>query len=128
MASLLKKGNYEFPHIISDGYKVTGDVDDVLAEYTMGSGAIRRNYGAMPKTNIKAQFGRMNKNELAEVLTQLKGEHWEGDFTYWSPNRKQYLTARFFVTSPEIPVVYTNYDDYEYEEFEVELNQCDYGG
>lgn len=128
MASLLKKGNYEFPHILSDGYSVIENVNDVLAEYTMGNGAIRRNYGAMPKTQIKVKFGRMGYYDMASILEKLGADNWEGDYTYWSPKRNQYLTAKFFVTPPEIPIVYTNYADYEYEEIEVELNQCDYGG
>ena len=50
---LLKHGTFEFKNILSEGYNIIEDEPDVLSESIMADGSIRRNYGKMPKTNIK---------------------------------------------------------------------------
>lgn len=119
--ALLKHGDFEFKNILSGGYKIQEDEPDVIAEVKMRSGAIRRNYGPMPKTHIKVTFGQLDKNKYKEYMSHF--EKNEDTYSYFSPKKQTMLTKKFFVTFPETSVLSTT-KNHRYDEFEVELNQC----
>lgn len=118
---LLKHGNFEFKNILSGGYNITEDEPDVLSEATMADGSIRRNYGKMPKTNIKVTFGQLNKDKYKEYMSHFSNN--EDIYSYFSLKQQKWLTKKFFVTFPETSVLSTT-KNHRYDEFEVELTQC----
>ena len=68
---LLKHGDFIFKNILSGGYNITENEPDVLSEITMSDGSKRRNYGPMPKTNIKVKFSQLNKNIYQEYMSHF---------------------------------------------------------
>ena len=68
---LLKHGDFVFKNILSGGYNITEDEPDVINEVIMADGTIKRNYGAMPKTNIKVTFGQLNKDTYKEYMSHF---------------------------------------------------------
>ena len=118
---LLKHGDFTFKNILSEGYIITENEPDVLSETTMADGSIRRNYGPMPKTNIKVKFGQLNKDTYQEYMSHFSQN--EDVYSYFSPRQQKMLTKKFFVTFPETSIVSTT-KKHRYDEFEVELEQC----
>lgn len=119
--SLLKHGDFEFEHILSGGYNIIEDNPDVLSEVTMADGSIRRNYGKMPKTNIKVKFSQLNKDTYKEYIYHFSQN--EDIYSYFSPKQQKFLTKKFFITFPETSILSTT-KKHRYDEFEVELTQC----
>ena len=120
--TLLQHGNFKFGHILSGGYNIVENEPDVLAEYTMADGSKRRNYGLMPKTNIKIKFSQLDKNTYQEYMSHFSNN--EDTYSYFSPRNQTTLTKKFFVTFPENSLLYESDTEQTYDEFEVELNQC----
>ena len=118
---LLKHGDFVFKNILSGGYKILEDEPDVVKEVTMGDGSERRNYGPMPKTNIKVTFGQLNKDTYQEYMSHFSKN--EDVYSYFSLKQQKMLTKKFFVTFPETSVLSTT-KNHRYDEFEVELEQC----
>lgn len=118
---LLKHGDFVFKNILSGGYKILEDEPDVIKEVTMGDGSERRNYGPMPKTNIKVTFGQLNKDTYKEYMSHFSKN--EDVYSYFSLKQQKMLTKKFFVTFPETSVLSTT-KNHRYDEFEVELEQC----
>ena len=118
---LLKHGDFVFKNILSGGYKILEDEPDVIKEVTMGDGSERRNYGPMPKTNIKITFGQLNKDTYKEYMSHFSKD--EDVYSYFSLKQQKMLTKKFFVTFPETSVLSTT-KNHRYDEFEVELTQC----
>lgn len=118
---LLKHGDFVFKNILSGGYKILEDEPDVIKEATMGDGSERRNYGPMPKTNIKVTFGQLNKDTYKEYMSHFSKN--EDVYSYFSLKQQKMLTKKFFVTFPETSVLSTT-KNHRYDEFEVELEQC----
>ena len=118
---LLKHGNFTFKNILSGGYNITENEPDVLSETTMSDGSIRRNYGPMPKTNIKVKFSQLNKATYQEYMSHFSQN--EDVYSYFSPRQQKMLTKKFFVTFPETSIVSIT-KNHRYDEFEVELEQC----
>ena len=118
---LLKHGDFTFKNILSEGYNITENEPDVLSETTMADGSIRRNYGPMPKTNIKIKFSQLNKDTYQEYMSHFSQN--EDVYSYFSPRQQKMLTKKFFVTFPETSIVSTT-KKHRYDEFEVELKQC----
>ena len=118
---LLKHGDFTFKNILSEGYNITENEPDVLSETTMADGSIRRNYGPMPKTNIKVTFGQLNKDKYKEYMSHFSNN--EDIYSYFSLKQQKWLTKKFFVTFPETSVLSTT-KNHRYDEFEVELTQC----
>lgn len=118
---LLKHGDFTFKNILSGGYNITENEPDVLSETTMADGSIRRNYGPMPKTNIKVKFSQLNKDIYQEYMSHFSQN--EDVYSYFSPRQQKMLTKKFFVTFPETSIVSTT-KKHRYDEFEVELKQC----
>lgn len=118
---LLKHGDFEFSNILSGGYVIDEDVPNVLAESVMADGSIRRNYGMMPKTQIKVKFGRLNKETYYEYLNHFSNN--EDEFSYYSPRKQTMLTKRFFVERPEASIIYADDSDEIFEELEIVLKQ-----
>lgn len=118
---LLKHGDFVFKNILSGGYKILEDEPDVIKEATMGDGSERRNYGPMPKTNIKVTFGQLNKDTYKEYMSHFSKN--EDVYSYFSLKQQKMLTKKFFVTFPETSVLSTT-KNHRYDEFEVELTQC----
>lgn len=119
---LLKHGTFIFGHILSGGYNILENEPDVLAEYTMADGSIKRNYGLMPKTKIIIKFSQLDKNTYQEYLSHFSNN--EDNYSYFSPRNQAMLTKKFFVTFPENSLLYESDTEQTYDEFEVELNQC----
>lgn len=119
---LLKHGTFIFGHILSGGYNILENEPNVLAEYTMADGSIKRNYGLMPKTKIIIKFSQLDKNTYQEYLSHFSNN--EDNYSYFSPRNQAMLTKRFFVTFPENSLLYESDTEQTYDEFEVELNQC----
>ena len=69
---LLKHDDFEFKNILSGGYNIIEDEPDVLSESTMADGSIRRNYGKMPKTNIKIKFNTFRHLFIKTILNFFK--------------------------------------------------------
>ena len=120
--TLLKHGEFEFKNILSNGYVIKEDEPDVISEVTMADGSKRRNYGEMPKTNIKIKFGRLNKELYKEYISHFSKN--EDVYSYFSPKNQEMLTKKFFVTFPETSIISTK-GNHSYEEFEIELTQCE---
>lgn len=118
---LLKHGDFTFKNILSEGYNITENEPDVLSETTMADGSIRRNYGPMPKTNIKVKFSQLDKDTYKEYMSHFSQN--EDVYSYFSPRQQKMLTKKFFVTFPETSIVSTT-KKHRYDEFEVELKQC----
>ena len=118
---LLKHDNFTFKNILSGGYNITENEPDVLSETTMADGSIRRNYGPMPKTNIKVKFSQLDKDTYKEYMSHFSQN--EDVYSYFSPRQQKMLTKKFFVTFPETSIVSTT-KKHRYDEFEVELEQC----
>lgn len=118
---LLKHGDFTFKNILSGGYNITENEPDVLSETTMADGSIRRNYGPMPKTNIKVKFSQLDKDTYKEYMSHFSQN--EDVYSYFSPRQQKMLTKKFFVTFPETSIVSTT-KKHRYDEFEVELKQC----
>lgn len=118
---LLKHGNFEFKNILSEGYNIIEDEPDVLSESIMADGSIRRNYGKMPKTNIKIRFSQLNKDTYQEYISHFLQN--EDVYSYFSPKQQKMLTKKFFVTFPETSILSTT-KNHRYDELEVELEQC----
>ena len=119
---LLKHGEFEFHNILSGGYKVLSSKPDVISEITMAGGAIKRNYGEMPKTTVKIKFGRLNRETYRKYMSHLKLP--EDNYTYYDTSTGEMYTKRFFVTHPEDALNRVSDLDEMHEEFEIELNQC----
>lgn len=119
---LLKHGNFEFKNILSGGYNIIEDKPKVLAEVIMANGSIKRNYGDMPKTNIKIKFGQLNKETYQEYMSHF--EKNEDVYSYFSPRKQRMLTKKFFVVFPETNTLYCSDTKQRYDKFEVELEQC----
>ena len=102
---LLKHGDFTFKNILSEGYNITENEPDVLSETTMADGSIRRNYGPMPKTNIKVKFSQLNKDIYQEYMSHFSQN--EDVYSYFSPRQQKMLTKKFFVTFPETSIVST---------------------
>lgn len=118
---LLKHGNFEFKNILSGGYNIIEDEPDVLSEVTMADGSIKRNYGKMPKTNIKVKFSQLNKDKYQEYMSHFSNN--EDMYSYFSPKQQKMLTKKFYVTFPETSILSTT-KNHRYDELEVELEQC----
>ena len=118
---LLKHGDFTFKNILSGGYNITENEPDVLSETTMADGSIRRNYGPMPKTNIKVKFSQLNKDIYQEYMSHFSKN--EDVYSYFSPRQQKMLTKKFFVSFPETSIVSIT-KNHRYDEFEVELEQC----
>lgn len=118
---LLKHDNFTFKNILSGGYNITENEPDVLSETTMADGSIRRNYGPMPKTNIKIKFSQLNKDTYQEYMSHFSKN--EDVYSYFSPRQQKMLTKKFFVSFPETSIVSIT-KNHRYDEFEVELEQC----
>ena len=118
---LLKHDNFTFKNILSGGYNITENEPDVLSEITMADGSIRRNYGPMPKTNIKVKFSQLDKDTYKEYMSHFSQN--EDVYSYFSPRQQKMLTKKFFVTFPETSIVSIT-KNHRYDEFEVELEQC----
>ena len=118
---LLKHDNFTFKNILSGGYNITENEPDVLSETTMADGSIKRNYGPMPKTNIKVKFSQLDKDTYKEYMSHFSQN--EDVYSYFSPRQQKMLTKKFFVTFPETSIVSTT-KKHRYDEFEVELKQC----
>lgn len=118
---LLKHGDFEFKNILSGGYNITEDEPDVLSEATMADGSIRRNYGPMPKTNIKITFSQLDKDTYKEYMSHFSNN--EDVYSYFSPKQQKMLTKKFHVTFPETSILSTT-KSHRYDEFEVTLAQC----
>lgn len=118
---LLKHGNFEFKNILSTGFNIIEDEPDVLSESTMADGSIRRNYGKMPKTNIKVKFSQLDKDKYQEYMSHFSKN--EDVYSYFSPKKQKMLTKKFFVNFPETSIVSIT-KNHRYDEFEVELEQC----
>lgn len=119
--ALLMFRNYEFPKILASGYIIDEDVPNILAEYTMADGTIRRNYGRMPKTNITVKFSQLDQYEYMQIVEKL-GQS-DGEFTYYSPKHNGMMTKLFNITYPTASVNYEG-DPIIYDEFEIKLEQC----
>lgn len=118
---LLKHGDFIFKNILSGGYNITENEPDVLSEITMSDGSKRRNYGPMPKTNIKVKFSQLNKDTYQEYMSHFSKN--EDVYSYFSPRQQKMLTKKFFVSFPETSIVSIT-KNHRYDEFEVELEQC----
>ena len=119
---LLKHGDFEFHHILSGGYNILENEPEVLSEIVMADGSIKRNYGEMPKTNIKIKFSQLDKEAYTQYMSHFPNN--EDTYTYFSPRAQTMLTKKFFVRFPENSLVYGSNSEQTYEEFEIELNQC----
>lgn len=119
--ALLKHGNFEFKNILSGGYNIIEDEPKVLSETSMADGSIRRNYGKMPKTNIKVKFSQLDKDTYKEYMSHFSQN--EDVYSYFSPKQQTILTKKFFITFPETSIVSTT-KEHRYDEFEVYLEQC----
>ena len=119
--ALLKHGNFEFKNILSGGYNIIEDEPKVLSETSMADGSIRRNYGKMPKTNIKVKFSQLDKDTYKEYMSHFSQN--EDVYSYFSPKQQTILTKKFFITFPETSIVSTS-KEHRYDEFEVYLKQC----
>ena len=118
---LLKHNDFEFKNILSEGYNIVEDEPDVLSEVTMADGSIRRNYGKMPKTNIKVKFSQLNKDTFKEYRSHFLNN--EDVYSYFSPKQQKMLIKKFFVKFPETSILSIT-KEHRYDEFEVELEQC----
>ena len=119
---LLKHGDFEFHNILSGGYNILEDNPDVLSTITMADGAIKRNYGDMPKTSIKVKFGQLDKTTYQEYMSHFANN--EDIYTYFSPRQQLMLTKKFFIKFPQNSMIYGDDIEQSYNEFEVELSQC----
>lgn len=119
---LLKHGNFVFKNILSGGYKIIPNKPKVLAEITMAGGAIKRNYGEMPKTTIKIKFGRLDGNTYREYMSHFLLP--EDNYTYYDTDSSKYFTKRFFVTRPEDSLINAQNSKEKHDEFEIILEQC----
>lgn len=118
---LLKHGDFVFKNILSGGYNIVEDEPDVINEVTMADGSIKRNYGPMPKTNIKITFSQLNKDTYKEYMSHFSQN--EDVYSYFSPKKQKMLTKKFYVTFPETSVLSIT-KNHRYDEFEVTLEQC----
>ena len=120
---LLKKDDFEFSKILANGYQITENEPNITATKTMANGSIRRNYGLMPKTNIKIKFARLTKQEYETYLDKFSND--EDTFTYYSPISGTYLTKKFYVKRPKTNIQYIDLNETSFDELEIELEQID---
>ena len=118
---LLKHGDFVFKNILSGGYNIVEDEPDVINEVTMADGSKKRNYGPMPKTNIKITFSQLNKDTYKEYMSHFSQN--EDVYSYFSPKQQKMLTKKFYVMFPETSILSIT-KKHRYDEFEVELEQC----
>lgn len=120
---LLKKDDFEFSKILANGYQITENEPNITATKTMANGSIRRNYGLMPKTNIKIKFARLTKQEYETYLDKFSND--EDTFTYYSPVNGTYLTKKFYIKRPKTNIQYIDLNETSFDELEIELEQID---
>jgi hypothetical protein len=123
MALLIHEG-FEFKNILSGGYKIKENVEDVKSKQTMGDGSVRRNYGQMDKTEIKIKFGQLDAATF-KVYMQHFRKH-EDYYTYYSQVNDSMLTKKFFVSRPDVPII-SSLHSKRYDEFEITLSQIGEG-
>lgn len=119
---LLKHGNFEFKNILKNGYKILPNKPDVLAKITMAGGAVKRNYGEMPKTTIKVKFGKLDRATYREYISHFRLP--EDVYTYFDTDTGKMYTKRFFVTRPEDSLDHASDINELHDEFEIILEQC----
>lgn len=120
---LLKKGDFEFSNILASGYEIVENEPNVSSKKTMANGSIRRNFGFMPKTNIKIKFSRLNKTDFELYMSKFANN--EDVFTYYSPKNGTYLTKKFFIKKPTTNIQYIDDNEASFDEFKIELEQID---
>ena len=120
---LLKHNNFVFGHILRGGYKIRENAPDIINTTTMANGAIRKNYGNMPKTYIKIKFSQLDQDTYQEYMSHFSKN--EDIYSFFSPRNQTMLTKKFFVIFPENTMLYGNDSEQRYDEFEVELEQID---
>ena len=118
---LLKNRDFEFSKLLSSGYNIVEDKVDILSTATMADGSVKRNYGKMPKTNIRVKFSQLDKDTYKEYMSHFSNS--EDVYSYFSPKQQKMLSKKFFVTFPETSIVSTT-KEHRYDEFEVSLEQC----
>lgn len=121
---LLIHEGFSFKHILSNGFKCQEGIQEVKSTAIMSNGEERKNYGPMPKTNIKVKFGRMNFKDFKECMEHFSKP--EDYYKYRSNNTGEMLEKKFSVTPPESSVIYSE-EEGEMEEFEVSLVQIGEG-
>ena len=120
---LLKHGNFVFSNILRGGYNILENEPNIINETIMANGSKRRNYGLMPKTNIKIKFGELTKELFQEYMSHFSQN--EDIYSYFSPRSQTMLTKKFAISFPESTLLYANDTEQKYDEFEVELKQID---
>lgn len=118
---LIKKGDFEFADILSSGYKIAEDVHTVAAEIVTAAGYPRRSFYKNPVTTITLTLCHLDDATMAEYLSQLSGP--TGIYTYWSPKRKVYRRAEFYVDVAETVLVAEDDSGKVYDEYIVTLTQ-----
>lgn len=119
---LLKHNNFEFKNILRNGYKVLPNIQKVVKEIEMADGTIKRNYGEMPKTQIRVKFGELDKDTYRQYISHFNKP--EDVYEYYDPNDGNRYTKKFFVERQEDSLIYVDDIEETHEEFEIILNQC----
>ncbi len=120
---LLKHNNFTFGNILRGGYKILENEPNIITAATMANGAIRKNYGMMPKTRIKIKFSQLNKETYQEYMSHFSQN--EDIYSYFSPRTQSMLAKKFAISFPENSLLYASDTEQSYDEFDVELNQID---
>lgn len=115
---LLKKNNYEFNKILSNGYKI--DEQEAVTEIVQYSNGKRKKIkSGYEDCIITLTFGGLDGNTTKEYIENLI----DGQYEYWSVKNKTYKTANFLVTMPEQSII-NALDEQYFDDFEVTLQKA----
>lgn len=115
---LLKKDDYEFNKILSNGYKT--DEQEAITEIVQYSNGKRKKIkSGYDDCIIKLTFGGLDGNTTKEYIDKLI----DGEYEYWSIKHKAYKTANFIVIMPEQSMI-SALDEQYFDDFEVTLQKA----
>ena len=122
---LLKKDNFEFEDILSNGYSNEEEVPVVVSEITTASGFIRRSYAQNTATTITLNLFHLEESTLKAYLDQL--DCVEGNFSFWSPKHQKYRKGSFLVEHSGLTLVSSlpsgDMDKRIYDDYSITLRQ-----
>lgn len=114
---LLKKGDYEFNKILSNGYNI--DEQEAVTEIKQfANGRRKKIKSGYEDCIITLTFGGLDGETTKEYIANLT----DGEYEYWSINEQAYKKANFLTTMPAQSMI-SALDEQYFDDFEVTLQK-----
>lgn len=114
---LLKKGDYEFNKILSNGYNI--DEQEAVTEIKQfANGRRKKIKSGYEDCIITLTFGGLDGETTKEYIANLT----DGEYEYWSINEQAYKKANFLTTMPAQSMI-SALDEQYLDDFEVTLQK-----